>query len=170
MRFVGPLALILAGVGVFAVSGGALEQRLWRVEQESQHRWLIYGQTVQAIGDAPWMGTGAGTFAAVFDLYGTATVGPGVRMAHNDYLETALELGIPAAAALVVALLALAVACVVRAVARERGAAVAATGAAVAALVGSHALVDFSLQIPAVAATFALVLGTAVGRSFGFRG
>ena len=166
-RYVGALLLILAGAGVFAVSGGAIEQRLWSVQAESQHRQLIYAQTIEAIADEPWLGTGAGTFAGVFDLYGTSVVGPGVRMAHNDYLEIALELGIPAATALVVAGLALASICAIRAIRRTRGTTIAATGAAVVVLVGSHAFVDFSLQLPAVAATFALVLGTAVGRTFG---
>ena len=166
-RYLGAFALILAGAGVFAISGGAIEQRVWHVEAESQHRQLIYAQTIEAISDEPWLGTGAGTFAGVFDLYGTSVVGPGVRMAHNDYLEIALELGIPAAATLVFAISALAVICAMRAIRRTRGTTIAATGAAVVVLVGSHALVDFSLQLPAVAATFALVLGTAVGRSFG---
>jgi len=32
-------------------------------------------------------------------------------------------------------------------------------------LVGAHSLVDFSLQIPAVAFTYALIMGAAVGQA-----
>ncbi|MCP4196499.1 MAG: hypothetical protein GY762_05045, partial [Proteobacteria bacterium] len=41
-----------------------------------------------------------------------------------------------------------------------------ATGLAATTLVSSHALFDFSLQIPAVAITYAAIMGLAVAQSF----
>ena len=161
----GIAALAVVAATVFGISGGPLQERMWRVGVDSEHRSTIYRHTADAIRDAPLKGTGLGTFGSVFDLYGTQDVGPGVAMAHNDYLEVALELGIPAAVVLVAALGALAVNCGIGAIG-QRDPAVPAVGLAACVLVGVHALVDFSLQLPGVAATFALVLGAAVGQCY----
>ncbi len=150
--------------------GPGLERRLWDAGPDWAKRAQIYSQTVEAIADAPLAGTGLGTFESVYRSRLEAGVRPGARMAHNDYLEAALELGIPAAALLVCAGLALAVGCGRGALARRRDAAVPAAGLAACVLVGAHSLVDFSLQIPAVAATFALVLGTASAQARPGRG
>ena len=44
-----------------------------------------------------------------------------------------------------------------------------ATGLAATALVATHALVDFSLQIPATAVTYAALMGAACAQSFSSR-
>ena len=79
--------------------------------------------------------------------------------AHNTYLELAHELGLPAAAALL-----LAQGLVVRrlwrgAAERRRNRWPACVGLGAAAAAGLHALLDFSLQMPAAAALFAMLLG-----------
>jgi hypothetical protein len=50
---------------------------------------------------------------------------------------------------------------------RKRGATIPAIAASVSFLVGVHALVDFSLQIQAIALTYMAVLGAGVAQSFG---
>jgi hypothetical protein len=55
--------------------------------------------------------------------------------------------------------------CIQGATARLEGATVPRVAAGVAVLVGVHALVDFSLQIQAVALTFIAVLGAGVAQS-----
>ena len=159
----GAATLLAAALLVLASQG--LERRLWDVGPDWTKRSQIYAQTVAAIAENPLAGTGLGTFEAVYRSHRTAEVRPGVRMAHNDYLELALELGIPAAVLFVSAIAALALGCARGIRLRRRDAAVPAAGLSACVLVGTHALVDFSLQLPAVAATFALVLGIAVAQA-----
>ena len=160
------LVVALAGTIVLDMSGDGLARRLWTTADNWQFRAEIYRQTGQAIGDSPALGTGLGTFASVYRLYRTGDIDPGVHMAHNDYLEIALELGIPAGACLVASLAALAFVCAGGALVRRHDPEVPAAGLAACALVGAHALVDFSLQIPAVAATFSLMLGAGIAQSW----
>lgn len=159
------IGLVLAGAVLLLLIGQGLERRLWETGPDWAKRSQIYSQTVQAIEDEPLLGTGLGTFAPVYRSYRTHGIRRGVRMAHNDYLELALELGIPAAVLFVASIAALALGCARGAFARRRGGVFPAAGAAVCTLVGAHALVDFSLQIPAVAVTFALILGVAVAQA-----
>ena len=160
------VAVVLAATAVFDMSGGGLERRLWTSASDWQGRAEIHERTRVAIRDAPVLGTGLGTFAEVYRLYRSDLLGTGVKRAHNDYLEIALELGVPAAAGFVAGLFALALVCAGGVLARRRNPELAAAGVGACALVGAHALVDFSLQIPAVAATFALVLGAATAQSW----
>ena len=159
-------ALAIAGAGLLAIGGEGVERRLWSAESDWRMRAAIAERTREAIRDAPVLGTGLGTFASVYRLHRPARVEPRVERAHNDYLEMALELGVPAAASFVVALGAVALACAVGTFVRRRHAGLSAAGFAACVLVGAHASVDFSLQIPAVAATFALVLGAASAQSW----
>ena len=159
-------ALMLAGSALLELSGEGIERRLWATESAWEERRDIYEQTGRAIRDAPVLGTGLGTFASVYRLYGTGRVGPGVNRAHNDYLEMALELGVPAALCFFLTLFALAIQCARGAFARRRDSVLPALGFAACILVGAHALVDFSMQLPAIAATFALILGAATAQSW----
>ena len=85
--------------------------------------------------------------------------------AHNTYVEHLVELGVPATVLLYLGPLLLFGYCLrgVFARRRERVFALVAVGATL--LVGLHALVDFSLQIPAVAVTFAALLGLGVAQA-----
>ncbi len=161
-RFVGP---VLAGAALLILVGEGLERRLWDIGADWEKRWQIYSLTVKAVDDAPLVGTGLGTYASVYRSHRTEEIRRGVRKAHNDYLELALELGVPAAVLLVFAMAKLGLGCAGGVRARHRDAALPAVGAASCTLVGAHALVDFSLQIPAVAVTFALVLGVGVAQA-----
>jgi O-antigen ligase len=86
--------------------------------------------------------------------------------AHNTYLENALELGIPAAAMLCLAIALIAVQCFLGVGRRRRDFVFPALACAVSVQVAVHSLVDFSLQIPAVAAAYALVLGLGYAQSW----
>ena len=101
----------------------------------------------------------------MYRIHGFGRVGSGTHMAHNDYLEMTLELGVPASLCFFLTLFALALHCAHGAFTRRRDAVLPALGFAACTLVGAHALVDFSMQLPAVAATFALVLGAATAQS-----
>jgi len=155
---------------VFLMSGANLAQRLTRTDSEelTRGRGAVYSLVVRAIGDAPLLGTGYGSFRDVFPLYRDATVdGPRAwEQAHNTYLENALELGIPAAVALWGAVLGCARCCWLGVRLRRRNGFYPAVGVAATALVAAHSTVDFSLQIPAVSVTYAFILGIACAQSY----
>jgi O-antigen ligase len=164
-------AVLAVLIGFFAISGDVVGKRLVRTFGATDLRFSIYDVTLDGISERPYLGMGAGTFEQVFAFIRPETFshrGVIVR-AHSTYLENALELGIPAAAALVLAVVLLALVCL-RGVRRRRNDAYyPALGFAASVLVGLHSLVDFSLQIPAVSVTYAFVLGLACAQSWGSR-
>lgn len=124
-------------------------------------RLFVYRTTSDAIMSSPVLGWGYGSFVSVFPMFfdGSGDVFVSWDLAHNTYLEIFLGCGLLAGSLLIAAVVWPAVACARGALARERDASLPAIGAAVSALVGLHALVDFSLQYPGVSLTYALVLG-----------
>ncbi len=157
---------VLAGVVFFAVGGEVLDQRLAATSLEREERPKVYELTLEAIGAAPMLGTGYGSFAEVFRFYRRDDIRNFYLKAHNTYLENALELGIPAASALFGAFAVMLV-LTFRGLRRRRHAVIyPCTGFAATVLVAAHSMVDFSLQIPAVAATYALLMGTACAQSW----
>ncbi|HEV2552070.1 MAG TPA: O-antigen ligase family protein [Stellaceae bacterium] len=164
----------LAMAGVIAVAGALLitaagEQlgvRFATTALEREGRPIAYELILEGIGERPWLGTGFGTFEEAFALVRDERLSGGWDKAHNTYLENAFELGIPAAALLTAACLAMLWRCVVGLRARRRAGIYPAIGIGATVLVGCHSLVDFGLQIPAIAATYALVMGVAVAQSW----
>jgi hypothetical protein len=71
-----------------------------------------------------------------------------------------------AAAALVLAITLLALRCFRGSLARQRDTYCPAAGFAIAVFVGIYSLVDFTLQVPPVSATFAPLLGTCCAQSW----
>lgn len=156
-------------IGIIAIVGLALiaygSRTMGRIVETSvmtESRSEIYGAVARAINDFRWTGTGLGTFQFVFPAYSPPGFEEALELAHNDYLENALELGIPAAIALYLAAAWIVGLCIVGAARNRRRVIFPCIGIAISALVATHALFDFSMQIPAVAFTVALVLGVAV--------
>ena len=161
----GAALAVLLGVAVLAFGGDDLQTRLAGTHLEHENRFPMYARVVDAILDQPWLGTGYGTFEYAFPPYKASFDNVLWDHAHNTYLENALELGIPAATALVLAIGWLALRCAQSLPERRRNALYPCLGVAATVLVGLHALLDFSLEIPAVAVTYAAILGTAFGRA-----
>ena len=162
--------VLALGLGSFALSGEGVFSRLFEISGIEGGRDKIFVMTLNAIPDAPWRGIGAGTFEQAIPAYRTEELEIGlqyyVNRAHNSYLENALEFGIPAAAAFNLGLL-LIVAHRARGIRRRRRDALfPGIGVAATVLVGVHSMFDFSLQIPAVAACYALILGAAAAQSW----
>lgn len=158
-------------LGVLWLSG---ERTLERFEQAGPHlatRLTYYETTWQAIRDRPLLGTGYGTYADAFKAYNHPGTGAAfVNRAHNTYLQLAMELGWPAAAALVLGVGWLAARCRPRPGAGRASTAYLAVVVSCSVLVGVHALVDFSLEMPAIAATYALLLGLGCAQAQGRNG
>lgn len=164
----GALALGLA-ILVFALGGDELAERFEEHGLESP-RFATYQRIGQAIADAPWLGTGYGTFPEVYRGYQRQVTTDYWNHAHSTYLENALELGVPGAAALVGAIGWVALHCARGLQRRRRNALYPCLGVAATTLVGLHALLDFSLELPAVAVTYAAIMGIAFGRARHRRG
>lgn len=154
------------------VSGGGVADRLQQLvlsDAEQVDRINIYGSTLKAIGDRPLLGFGYGTFEDAFKAYRSDEIRPYYDKAHNTYLQAAMELGIPAAVALIGAVAALAFRAA-SGLRRRRSLFVYAwLGASASLLVGTHALIDFSAQIPAVAMLYATILGIGCAQSWSSR-
>lgn len=162
------LTVVLCAVFLVQVSGQITFERLGNSTEID--RLPIFALVVQQIADAPWTGSGYGSFPAVFLMYrDTSLAAPYYLMAHNIYLELAAEIGIPATVLLVVAVLWLAGLCAVGVFRRRQDRIYPILGVAATILVGSHVLLDFSLQIPAIAVLYSVILGVAVAQSWSTR-
>jgi O-antigen ligase len=161
-------ALLGGGVAVILLSGDVTFERFATLGVSDDGRTAIYAITQTAIADSPWLGFGLGAFEPAFRLYRDASLPQAfiVDMAHNTHLELAMDLGVPATLVLYTGFAAIAGTCLLGLVRRRRDQVYPAVGLSVMALLGVHGLVDFSLQMPAVAATFALLLGVAYAQSF----
>ncbi|MEM9470331.1 MAG: O-antigen ligase family protein [Pseudomonadota bacterium] len=165
------VAIAVLLLGVFELSGARLAERLLNHGLESDARLETYAQTVQAVGDYLFLGSGLGTFQDVFTAY-RSELSPGRHVwdkAHNDYLELVLGLGLPAALLVLFSFAGLFLAAIKGFFARHRDAHFAAIAAAACVLIGLHSLVDFSLQIQANTLAFALLLGLGLAQSWSTR-
>jgi O-antigen ligase len=128
-----------------------------------ESRWSLWKDTAQLIGGHPLLGSGLGTFPVAFTRVQSTFLGRFVNHAHNDYLELASDLGIPAAALFFGSTGALLVRVARKAasseVSFERAMALGCLGSIAAILL--HSLTDFNLYIPANALVFSLILGLA---------
>jgi O-antigen ligase len=164
-----PLALAIATPlvvgsiwGLVALSGGAV---LERFEQGSDVRLEIWSVTGEMIEDRFWLGHGYGTYEPAFYAYRDERFRLVVDKAHNTYLEHAAELGVPATVLLYVGALLLFYACARGVFQRRRDKIFPLVATSASVLVAVHAVFDFSLQIPAVAVTYAAMMGVGCAQS-----
>ena len=151
------IGLLLA---IVALAGEDTLGRFAEADVHALNRLAYYRTTWAAIGDRPWLGTGYGTYADAFMAYnhpGTGTYF--LDKAHNTYLQMIMELGWPAAVALYAGLALLVLRCLQGPFGPGDSAVCPAVVAACSTLVAVHSLLDFSLEMPANAATYALLLG-----------
>ncbi len=169
------IGLVLIGLlgGLLAASGHLLVARGEGVSptlgEDAEMRLRAYDLAADAILDNPWLGFGLGAFENAFRLYRNDTLPLRFQHAHNDYLELAVEWGLPACIVFGVMLLVLLSLCAQGVRQRRRMEYVPTLGLAASVLVGLHALADFSLQIPAIAASYAILLGLGVAQSWSDR-
>ena len=165
-----PLMSVLVGglvvIAFLSLSGEEVIDRTLATSITTEERQAVFTLTLTAINDHFWSGIGLGTFDPVFAIYRDTTLQNNWDKAHNVYLETMLELGVPAALVMFASTAWIIILCVrgyfLRH--RDRNYPLIAIGCAVIATV--HSTLDFSLQIPAVAMAFAVVLGIGFAQSF----
>jgi hypothetical protein len=126
----------------------------------------VSAATAEAVADAPFTGTGYGTFAEALRPYRDAAMPERLDAAKNAFLAAALELGAPAALLVIVAGLALLGLFVIGLRRRQRNAVFACAGAgglALLAVAGGAGALAGGGAVPLAAA---ILLGTAAAQSF----
>jgi O-antigen ligase len=164
----GSLLAVLPLLFLIAANGDTLGDRLGQLLDTGTAdniRLALWPAARRMISDAPWLGLGLGTFQDAYPLYATQVLPYVMDKAHCDYLEFAAGVGLPAAIAWWSAMLWLFFLCLrgVRVRRRNRLYPLVAVGASV--LVAVHSSVDFSLQIPAVALSYATLFGIGVAQA-----
>ncbi len=158
--------MAVASTALFAIAGGKASDGSGSASVAATERGEVYALTANAIAGAPILGTGYGTFAEAFNMHRGGDLETPSRRALNTYLENALEIGIPATAALVLSVGWIVLICFSSVLRHRRRAFLPCLGVAATVLAGAHGAVDYGLQIPAVAATYAAILGAACAQAF----
>lgn len=165
-RFTAALGLLFVAVLVWSFThfGALFEHALQQDGLNMHERNDIYATSIDIIQDHPLLGSGLGSFEAIFQPYRPATMTPEgiINHAHNSYLHFALEMGVPA--------LFIVVGCALAAISHgwhrwQRSRRLyALLGVFSLVLPAMHALVDLPLHIPALTA---LSLALAIFGIFG---
>jgi O-antigen ligase len=164
------LLLIFAVMVVGAVFVGFSDVFVGRIEAGGlydQGRPRLFLVTILSILTSPVLGFGHGTFSAAFPMFHDESLNVWVYWdkAHNTYLETLQGLGLLFGTTLIASVAVLVWDCLKGARTRQRDATIPAIAGGVSFLVGTHALVDFSLQIQAVTLTYMAILGAGVAQA-----
>jgi O-antigen ligase len=115
---------------------------------------------LQMIAAHPFLGTGPGSFSALFPAWQPPGIEVRFFQAHNDYLQYIAELGLTAAAIILWIVVILTRLVIKQASHPSRQAWGISLGAGIGILtIILHSFVDFNLHIPANAAVFAALLG-----------
>jgi O-antigen ligase len=162
------LIALIAGVLLFvgATSATGLLDRLLTTDA-SDGRFLVYPAILEAIEDRPLLGHGLGAFHDSFRSYVPfeAARGEWVR-AHSSYLELAMGLGLPAAGSFLLGLALIAWRLWRGVVRRRQDRIYACFAVGCIATAAFHSAFDFSLQMPATAALFAVILGLGTAQAY----
>lgn len=155
---------IIAWVGYDQHVAERVGTLLSREKMMGSMRLRIWRDALPIFADYPLFGTGLGTFGVIFPLYKTLPFQAHFLYPENDYLQLLIETGLAGAAAILsaVAFFVVHVAGRFFQLRDMRMIALAAGGMGAGAATAFHAMVDFSLHIPANAFHFALIMGLLV--------
>jgi O-antigen ligase len=151
-------ALFLAAIAALWLSPVGTRSLTAETASSIQSRQAILATSVRATTDLLPFGSGAGTFRSVYQLYEDhdRLEKPIVNHAHNDYVEIALETGLPGIIALLIFLGWWMSASV--ATWRSGGSPFARAAVIASAAILAHSLVDFPLRTAAISTVFAMCL------------
>lgn len=167
-RAYGVIGLVLAiAVGVaLAIGLIPVVDRFAETDMLDDDRWPMIMGAIGMAGQYFPMGSGAGTFAALYPPFQPAGILAFVHRAHNEYVEWIVEGGILALVTILfaVALYAIRVVLLARATERDRVHYLQVGAALGVLLMALHSLVDFNLRIPVNAMVFAFLSGLLLAR------
>ena len=152
---------------IFLMFGDVVLGKISQAGFRDPGRIGLYLITMRSILAVPWLGYGYGTFVDVFPMFRDqlmSTFGQWTA-AHDSYLEAFQGLGLIFGPMLVATVAVLMWRCVKGATTRQENETPPCVAAGVACLLGAHALVDFTLQLQAIAITFMALLGAGVAQS-----
>jgi O-antigen ligase len=159
--------LVAVLLGALAWGGSdAVVMKFGRASADMPGRLRAWHDAVHIASDFPFFGSGLGTFGLTMLVYQSGSHDVSFTQAHNDYLQLAAEGGMLVSAA------ALALIAMIASLSWHRGSrdddpivSWIRTGAG-AGLIGmaAQSTVEFSLQMPGVAALFVLLIAIAVHR------
>jgi O-antigen ligase len=157
---------VILGIVLIVGDGGTLA-RVKKTDIETEERFRVYTIMLEAIERAPWFGYGLGNFDRTFKMMQDERVHGYYDKAHSDVLEIIFDMGVLGASVFFISMATVIWVCIVGYKHRQQGKWYPALGIAVSVMVLVHSVVDFSMQMPAVALWYATMLGLAVGQSRG---
>lgn len=170
-----PVLLLVIGLALIGVTlvafGQAIDVKLAEGGIYDENRFSVYLLMIRSIINEPLLGYGYGTFPDVFPMYRDHSLGVlGTwGQAHDTYLEVFQGLGLIFGTMLIGCVALLVVRCVKGAMTRQHDITTPAVAVGAATVVATHALVDFSLQMQAIALTFMAILGAGAAQSMSTR-
>jgi len=169
----GGIVLMLAAGGIIAMLlleflGGNVNNRFNSDGVIDLGRLASYRAILQMIGDAPWFGTGLGTFPWAYAAYRSASVSVWGTwdIAHSTPLEIAAEVGIPLALVVAIGWAGVLIVLVRGVRNRKRDQMIPLAAVSVAMIAILHSTIDFSLQIPGYSIMACGLVGTGIAQSF----
>ncbi len=161
-----PALLILAVAAVPLMQIGA-DRLLDRFAQSAEDfastgsRAQVWGDTLAMAADFPVVGTGFGTFSAIYPVYRSQEVRHFWAHAHNDLLQAGAEGGLLGIVLLLLVVVPIVIVAV-RALTGAKGTLGIGFAAGLLAVL-LHGLIDFNFHIPANAAIASILAGTLLG-------
>ena len=159
----GPALACVALAGLLFLRGGeAVMDRFALTNQDLNIRHDIAQAHIAFVAAHPWLGDGFNNFFELNTLAATPANWEATRVVgavHNIYIQTLEEDGVVGLALFVVILAPFLLRSAVRVATGASGAEWSAAVLGASALIFLHGLVDFGLQVPAIAALYAFLLG-----------
>jgi O-antigen ligase len=170
-RSLAGLALLIFGAGflILEVSGKAMLGRVLKLAHQGTGRDTVHDLAWRIIDTAPFTGHGLGSFAQLFYQFRDAAVpwfSPRYDKVHSVYIELIVDLGYIGFTVLMLAFLFILVRICIGIRVRRRDSIFGVLGLGVTVMLGVQNTLDFTLQIPAIAATYAAILGAAFAQSW----
>jgi O-antigen ligase len=162
---IGMLAMLaLAGTVVIAVQTSERFAFLFD-DYSSISRGRVYTLTQRVIQDSPVLGYGLNGFEPEYRLY-QKNMPEAFNKAHSDIMESLLDLGVPMGLLLWFAIILLITRLWHGITKRRRHGLFPALGMAITLMALAHAFVDFNLQTPGVAVTWAALFAVGLAQSW----
>ena len=156
--------LLLVSIYLCYLGASPIIERFAQAGLSSHERVIVWSASLRAFMDFPIFGTGLGTFCHIFPMYKPDTVETFYRYAHNDYIQTLVELGI-VGALLVPLFLGSAGKHILGGSWRGRERHLKAGIVASLVSIAVFSFLDFNLHVPSNAILLSFILGLAVAMS-----
>lgn len=154
--------IVLLVFFLIQTGGHSTFERMLNTEEDLSSRNVFYKTTMNAIKDGNSLhGTGLGSFEYVYSGYMKPEnmIMARVDHAHNTYIENVLELGWPAYGISLIGMAVFFSYAAMVAITNNNRKIYAITALALITQTGSHAMLDYSYEIPAFSLTMSIIMG-----------